>query len=232
MSAQVLFSLQEKDLLIAQLRQEQAALEEELRDQSALLQAEQTLAQRQEHLGGLRGAQKDRELEAAQLRGEIQAVEGRLYGGRVSNPRELEDMQANSRQLRGLQKVAEDDLLRLMLEGEEATQRLHSAEGSVGDLRSQRAEREAAIRQRLAQVTQEVGDLETQRGALAAGAPSHELQVYQRLQATRGGRAVARVQGGRCRGCNVAIPTQQFQRVRAARELVQCPNCGRILFVG
>ncbi len=232
MSAQVLYSLQEKDLLIAQRRQEQTALEEELRDQSALLQAQQTLAQRQERLGGLRGAQKDRELEAAQLRGEIQGVEGRLYGGRVSNPRELEDMQANSRQLRGLQKVAEDDLLRLMLEGEEATQGLQSAEGSLRDLQAQRAEREAAIRQRLAQVAQEIVDLEGQRGALVAGVPPNELQVYQRLQATRGGLAVARVEGGRCRGCNVAIPTHQFQRARAARELVQCANCGRILFVG
>jgi hypothetical protein len=232
MSVQVLYSLQEKDLLIAQRRQEQAALEEELRDQSALLQAQQALAQQQERLSGLRGAQKDRELEAAQLRGEIQGVDGRLYGGRVSNPRELEDLQANSRQLRGLLSAAEEELLRLMEEGEKATQATQEAEGSLRDLQTQRAEREVAIRQRLTQVAQELQGLGSQRSALAAGVPPNEMQVYQRLQATRGGQAVARVEGGRCRGCNVAIPTHQFQRARAARELVQCANCGRILFVG
>ncbi|MSQ40327.1 MAG: hypothetical protein EXR55_01415 [Dehalococcoidia bacterium] len=232
MSAQVLYSLQEKDLLIAQRRREQAALEEELRDQSVLLQANQTLAQRQERLGGLRGAQKDRDLEAAQLRADIQEVEGRLYGGRVSNPRELQDMQANSRQLRGLLSTAEEDLLRLMMEVEEATQGMHGAEGSLRDLQAQRAEREAAIRQRQAQVAQELQALAGQRGALVAGVPKNELQLYQRLQTTKGGQAVARVEGGRCRGCNVAIPTQQFQRARAGRALVQCANCSRILFVG
>ena len=232
MSAKVLYALQDTDVKLAQGRQEEAALEDELRDQSALLQAQQATDQLQVRLRALQADQKDRELEAAQLQTKLQEVDHQMYSGRVHNPRELEGMEAESQHLRTLLSTLEEGVLQSMLQGDDVAQSLHAAEALLQQEQERLANREGTIQQRLQQVAQELEDLERQRGVLAGEAPPQELQLYEHLRSTRNGHAVARLGGGRCRGCNIAIPTQEFQRARGSRELVQCGSCNRILFVG
>ena len=232
MSAQDLYTLQETDLRIAQARQEVAALEAELQDQSALLTAQQAVEQHRQRLTALRATQKDKELETAQLQTKVQELESQMYSGRVRNPRELEAMQADGQHLRARQSILDEDLLQTMLQGDAVSQSLQEAEVALQQEQARRAGREVTIRQRLQQLTRELEEMEAQRGLLATEVPPEELNLYQRLQSTRGGQAVARVEGGRCRGCNIAIPTHEFQRARGAKGVVQCGNCGRVLFVG
>ena len=44
------------------------------------------------------------------------------------------------------------------------------------------------------------------------------------------GLAVVRVEQGRCKGCNITVPSGQWQAARGG-ETVLCGSCGRILFV-
>jgi hypothetical protein len=58
---------------------------------------------------------------------------------------------------------------------------------------------------------------------------SEALDTYERVKLSRG-QAVAKVERGECQGCHIAVPTSQWQRVKAG-DLIQCNSCSRILCV-
>jgi len=105
----------------------------------------------------------------------------------------------------------------------------------------------AALRGRIAQLRQEWDNekegLSSERTAVesalarlleARQAARLELgdevnRVYDHLVQTKG-IAVVQVEQGRCKGCNLTVPTGLWQKARAG-ELVQCGSCGRILHV-
>ena len=42
---------------------------------------------------------------------------------------------------------------------------------------------------------------------------------------------IAKLIGGQCTGCNMALPSAVSRRIAEGKELVECDNCGRILYV-
>ncbi|UCB42192.1 MAG: hypothetical protein JSV77_06885, partial [Dehalococcoidales bacterium] len=71
--------------------------------------------------------------------------------------------------------------------------------------------------------------LSNDRQQLAAGIVPGTVAVYEQLRLRRG-TAVARVEQGACRGCQITLPTTELQQVRGG-GLVRCGSCGRILFL-
>lgn len=232
MSAQDLYRLQESDVQIDEIKAELALLEAELVDQSDLQRRQQTVALYQEHLSSLLNDQKEKEGESSTIRTKIGTVDDEMYSGRVKNPRELQAMQSDRNQLESRQSIFEQELLQLMEQSDELTVNLRSAESDLKNRIQHRAEREAYIHRRLEQLREQLPELESHRHVLTQGVPITDLQIYHRLRQTNAGKSVVRVEGGRCRGCNISLPTQQFQRARSQKEIVQCGNCGRVLFVG
>jgi len=57
------------------------------------------------------------------------------------------------------------------------------------------------------------------------------LSLYETLRREKRGRAVSRIERATCLGCRIALPMGVVQHVRAGRELVFCPSCGRVLYV-
>lgn len=41
---------------------------------------------------------------------------------------------------------------------------------------------------------------------------------------------MAKVENNQCGGCNMSLPTSTIKRVAAGQEIVECENCGRILY--
>jgi predicted nucleic acid-binding Zn-ribbon protein len=56
------------------------------------------------------------------------------------------------------------------------------------------------------------------------------LRKYESVRARKGD-AIAEAHGGICHGCHVALPPQQFAKLVATFEVMQCPSCFRILIV-
>jgi predicted nucleic acid-binding Zn-ribbon protein len=45
-----------------------------------------------------------------------------------------------------------------------------------------------------------------------------------------GGIAVTEVKGEVCQGCNMNIPPQLYVEIKSNEEIIQCPQCHRILY--
>ena len=226
-----MYDLQEVDVEIDWRKGRISSIDGHLGDRVKLDRLTQERADRRASLNALRLAQRARELDAGSVREKIQQVEARLYGGEVTNLREIEGHEREAASLKIQMKGLDDQLLESMVGLEEAQKTLRSLEKELA-----RAEEEWRVsqgelvreRQRLAD---EVADLETRRGELASAMGQQELKLYEGLRSAKGGQAIAKVERGLCRGCRMALPTHQLQRARGGRERVLCNSCGRILYV-
>ena len=103
--------------------------------------------------------------------------------------------------------------------GREAEQARKIAEGQMHELGA----REQSLRAELAA-------LESNRAQLTAGVDQGILRRYERLLVNKGENVVVGIEHGVCGGCHTRFPVQLLVSCRAAKELVTCPNCGRILY--
>jgi hypothetical protein len=79
-------------------------------------------------------------------------------------------------------------------------------------------------------LTAELAGLESNRDQVKSAVDGPALQRYERLLKMKGGSVVVGIQHGVCGGCHMKFPVQLVVTCQAARELVTCPNCGRILY--
>lgn len=90
------------------------------------------------------------------------------------------------------------------------------------------AEDTIRVEKEVAELKAEYEKLAAERAELAKDVPEKELTIYNRIAANRG-QAIALVDRGICSACFMKIPPQIHNLALLAREMTQCPSCGRIL---
>jgi predicted nucleic acid-binding Zn-ribbon protein len=127
-------------------------------------------------------------------------------------------------------KGLEDQQLELMEQAEalqkEAAAVNREAEEAVKATESQL--KELAAREQTLKAEQ--AELESTRSQLTEGVEESALSRYERLLRQKGDSVVVGIQHGVCGGCHMKFPVQLVVACQAAREMVNCPNCGRILY--
>ena len=76
----------------------------------------------------------------------------------------------------------------------------------------------------------ELADLESNLEQLTEAVDDRVLYQYERLLRHKGDNVVVGIQHGVCGGCHMKFPMQLVVSCQAAKDLVTCPNCGRILY--
>jgi predicted nucleic acid-binding Zn-ribbon protein len=76
----------------------------------------------------------------------------------------------------------------------------------------------------------ELAELESNRQQLSSAIEVAALKRYERLMKMKGGSVVVGIEHGVCGGCHMKFPVQVVVLCQAEKELVSCPNCGRILY--
>jgi len=74
-------------------------------------------------------------------------------------------------------------------------------------------------------------ELSKERIALAGEMDEDLLDRFERLFASKGDSAIVAVEHGFCTGCHMRLTTATVNAVEAGKEIVNCEQCGRILYV-
>ena len=225
-----LWSLQRVDSRLAVARANRAALDDgsALREEveAARLAAEAAGARLRQSQATLR----DHELQLESTEAKQKKIEGDLYGGRISNPKELASLQEDLASLARARDHLEDRILALLddVEGQQA-------EAASADLAYRALERRlashleeyAAARDRL---DAEINTLRTERASLASAVDPRLLKKYEGIAAQEGGVGIVAIQSEWCGGCRNTVPIDFVTRVRDGR-VVTCERCHRILYI-
>ena len=225
-----MYRLQLMDAEIDQRRETLRGIEKQLADNKEVLAAEEAARESREVLRELRSKLSSLELDLGEVVGKIELTESALYGGEVSNPKELAGMEQELEYLRRRRSVVEDDTLRVMGEVEAQEQKLKAADERLALGSEHWQEVRRALLQEGEQLRSDLALLEARREETAQTVAAGDLATYESLRQQKGGRAVVLLENGICQGCRVALPTGVAQRVRRGNEVVYCGSCQRILY--
>ncbi len=125
----------------------------------------------------------------------------------------------------------EDQILHLMGEADASLLEQQDMEKSV----QKEIERTGALRKELeteaTELQEDIALLKQERQAVAAPLDAGIYNLYLGLLKTCNGLALAKAQDEICLGCDMNIPPRFIVEIIKGTELVQCPQCYRILYL-
>ena len=225
-----LWAVQQADLRLAALRAERAAL-----DDGTALRAETDAARDAANAAAARlhtaqSTLRDQDLQLATAETKRKKAEGDLYGGRISNPKELAGLEE---EIAGLARTGghlEDRILGLLDEVETLKQEEAQRRSEARALEERLAAHVAAYERERGRIDGEIAAREAERARLAAAVEPRLLKKYEGIAAQEGGVGMVAIVGGFCGGCRNDVPARFVSRVRAG-EVVTCERCHRILYL-
>jgi predicted nucleic acid-binding Zn-ribbon protein len=224
-----LWKLQQVDSALASARARRAALD----DGTALRQeAEAGRAAAAAASGRLHESQatlRDHTLQLESTEAKQKKIEGDLYGGRVSNPKELASLQDDLGALGRARDHLEDQILALLDEVEARKAAAGVAEAAQRDLDQRLAAHLAQYEAACRRSDVEIDDLVSQRAVCAAAVEPRLLKKYEGIAAQESGIGIVAIQSGRCSGCHNTLASNFVTQARDGR-VVTCERCHRILY--
>ena len=229
-----LLDLQATDTAMAQLDHRRATLPETATARG--LQADRARAA--ERLIAADTVLSDAELELKKAEQDLVPVrerlarnETRVADGSVGDPKALQGMLEEIEHLKRRIDELEDNQLAAMEHVDESRAVAESVRadktGVEDEMRAVLAIRES----KLAELAAERDVLVKERDVIAAVIPADLLALYTRIAEKSGGVGAAKLQHGRCGGCQLEANNADMSAYRAAAadDVIRCEECGRIL---
>ena len=160
----------------------------------------------------------------------ISQNQNKLYGGSITNPKELEDLQLEYDSLQKYLSILEDRQLEAMLEMEQAQKDFNNISSHVDDLSQIKDEERKKLLSEKSDLEKRISQLCTNRTRFIDSSPIPDLPIYEKIRKEAGGIAVTLLVDSSCSSCGANIPSAIEQEARSPSKLAYCPACKRILY--
>lgn len=227
-----LYELQKIDVMITRVSGLLAKLDGASEVKKRLAAAKAALEQMESSL-------KNQETELVGLESKLSAIddkrtkfEKRLYGGAISNPKEISAAEKEIETLKEQQGKLDTQILgmyetvdQLRDEVEQRRREMATLEAEVSSL----LEKETGEKQHL---DSELAELSGKRETAAAAVTDSALMArYDMVRRKTGNTGAARIVDGRCEACRVAVTPFVYRKLAEDKDLFNCESCGRILLL-
>lgn len=162
----------------------------------------------------------------------IDRSQAALYGGKISNPKELQDLQHESEALRRHLATLEDEQLEAMLELDEAVSHLAETETNLTETGVQVAAKKDEFARERSELIHDLETNESERAAALSSIEAPDLRQYEKLRKQKNGIAVARIVDKNCAACGTTLTATTFSSAKVPGKITRCNSCGRILYAG
>jgi predicted nucleic acid-binding Zn-ribbon protein len=225
-----LYRLQQVDRQIdrarAQLETIRKALENDVELQEGLNRVTESQVNNHRAQNSLKNAEA--EVDAQKIK--IEHAESSLYGGRVQNPKELQDLQKDIVSLKKYIVVLEERQLEAMLIAESAENELQSAKTDLEIIQARLGNEHKNLIADRSSLSIELEKLAEEREATLAPIESSLIQAYEDLRQQKRGVAVTEINDNTCSSCGTTVNAALQQNARSQKQLAYCSSCGRILY--
>lgn len=222
--------LQELDLKIDQLKKKKAALP------VAMKALEDSFQRSQKAVDTKGGGIAELEKLKRQTQAALELNNDRLTraNGKLENVHNSQEFQAANKEIEQLKKMnlsLEEQVKKSDAEILGHQTALGSLKDGFEKVRGDRDAQLAVVNQEVGQLDKEIGAMTTERTQYVSKVERSILGVYDRVRAVKAGIGLVPAVGGRCSGCNMMLPPQQYNEVQRANNVQACPSCHRILFI-
>jgi uncharacterized protein len=227
-----LYRLQQIDTQLDQARSRLLEITNILQGEVRVKQAQTEAADKEKILNEKRKELKRAEEDVQAQHIKIEQTESTLYGGKVRNPKELQDLQQESAALKRYLSVLEDRQLDIMLSVEEAEEEYSLAAQKLNDVQGLVMGQQAVLVGERSNLEKQVERLEVERDAAKISILDEDLNLYETLRKQRMGLAVAKVVDKSCSACGSTLTPAAVQTAHSHNQITRCTFCGRILYAG
>lgn len=231
---QRLLKLQALDSRLDQLRHQRASLPQiaEIAELTAARTDVDDLRRDQQVVvDDLAAAQAKADADVEQVKTRRARDRDRMDRGLISNPKDLERMQAELVTLERRIGVLEDEELEVMEQLEQAQTELAGFVTHIAEIDARLVELTRTRDERFAELDEDLAAAGSDRAAAVEGIPADLLALYDRLRASKGGVAVSELRARQCGGCRLSLDASEIAEIRAAADddVVRHEECQRIL---
>ena len=224
-----LLILQDRDRNIRRLQAELANIEPERQTLKVKFATAQTqLEAGKQHVKQIESDRKQLELEVEAKQQQIAK-----YANQQLLTRKNEEYRALAHEIETckaeINKI-EDREIGLMEQAEQAQKEVVRCTREADEAKKLADRNIAQLGEREKNLEKELLALQGNRAELAAAVDETVRARYERLMKSKGENVLVGVQHGVCGGCHMKLPAQTLVACQAAKELVSCTNCGRILY--
>ena len=152
---------------------------------------------------------------------------------RVSDLKTNKEYQAHLKEVEVFEKEIsgiEEEILVVMEELDDSTKQQSGKEENVNRETEKLDVFKKELDKEVGEFEKELSTLKEQRAKLIGSIEPDIYDKYMMLLRTGSGVAVTQAKNELCTGCNMNIPPQLYVEIRKNEEIVQCPQCLRILF--
>ena len=126
---------------------------------------------------------------------------------------------------------AEDEVLEMMTELDDLKDNIKLLEKTLAEAEQEVAREKDKANEEVRRVGMEMRQLRSERQALVSRLDNELCKKYERILHNKHDRAMAEVIEHTCTGCSMGITKQNMARLIGGKEIIQCPNCMRILYL-
>jgi predicted nucleic acid-binding Zn-ribbon protein len=228
----ILYRLQQIDTQLDSARLKLQSVEQDLSDKSSLEAAKQIVDQAEQKRQTELKILRDAENKSYDVRIKIELSESSLYGGKIQNPKELQDLQNEIASLKRLIITLEDHELEAMMAVEDAGVILSKVTEAMKEVQGKQIEQNAILNGEKTKLLGQIERLESERKATMPPISATDLALYEQLRKVRNGVAVVKISSRACGACGATLTAALIQSTQSTGQLVRCPTCGRILYPG
>ena len=182
-----------------------------------------------------RTRQREIEVDRKKLEVEVKAKQDQIarYKNQQLETRKNEEFAALRHEIEVAEKLIteiEDRELVLMEEAESLKPALQAAADAHAEEKKKVESHMASLTARKETLEARKKELETERPNFTTDIDEDLLDRYERLFKSKNGLALTTVEHETCAGCHMKVTHQAILEVKAEKEIISCPQCGRILY--
>ena len=228
----ILSELQDVDIELQTLEEALSEAKRKLSDEGDLPKIKAQLVKIDAVLENRSVKHRSEERKIEEMVATVKGIDKRLYDGSVTNIKEVEAL-GEQREFASSQRAeSEDVLLELMVEIDDFQKARDRHVNAIERLTGAREREIAELKASEPDLLSEIANLKSIRSGQASQIPPTLLARYETLRKSKGGRAVATLDGHLCSVCRVELPVGDQGRAKTGQEVVQCNSCRRIIFAG
>lgn len=177
----------------------------------------------------LKSQQKEKEDQIAILKEKLANEEKIILT--LKNPKEVLHMEKEIENLKTLISKIEDDLLNVMIKIDESERLEQKIDSTLKEMKENFEKRLQEYEDNINQLKIRIEDLTSQINIKRSSISKSDLDEFDRLSKQKNYKVIAKIiNKDICEGCKLSVPKLILEKLKKG-EVVNCPSCGRILWM-
>jgi len=227
-----LLKLQEIDREILNEEKKQKRLPAQInKAKEVITNIEKSYQEKKEVLKEIQIKARRKEIDASTIESKIKKHQDELYGGKISDIKELKQLQRVIESLNKDRDNVEEELLVIMDKEDEVKNEITEIEKELSKAKELLKQKSSKVSRQQELIQAKIQEKKKKRAEITDRIKDNKLmKQYELLWKDKDGQVVVEIDGITCSGCNLSLPSDIIYHLQKKDDLlITCPNCNRIL---